>query len=61
MNKWGWLCPWLSIALAATVLAVWGLTWWTALVIALLLVCPAIMLWGVIKMRRPSDKSGEDK
>ena len=61
MNKWAWLCPWLAIALAAAVLVLWGLTLWTALVVALLLACPVIMLWAVIKLRRPHDSSGEDK
>ena len=61
MNKWTWLCPWLAIALAAAVLVLWGLTLWTALLVALLLVCPAIMLWGVIKLRRSLNGSGEDK
>jgi predicted benzoate:H+ symporter BenE len=61
MNKWAWLCPWLAIALAAAVLVLWGLTLWTALVVALLLACPAIMLWAAIKLRRPHDSSGEDK
>ncbi len=60
MNKWAWLCPWLAIALAAAILILWGLTWWTALLSALLLVCPAIVLWGFIALRRPPDRSGED-
>lgn len=53
MNKWAWLCPWLAIALAAAILILWRLTWWTALLSALLLVCPAIVLWGFIASRRP--------
>jgi len=61
MNKWSWLCPWFAIALAAAVLFLWGLTLWTALLVALLLVCPAIMLWGLIKLRHPPDESGESK
>ena len=61
MNNWGWLCPWFSIALAAAVLVLWGLTLRTALVIALLMVCPAIMFWVAIKTRRPPDTTGEDK
>lgn len=61
MGRWTWLCPWLAVGLAAAVFNLWGLTWWTALLAALLLVCPAIMLWGVIKLRRPPDISGEDK
>ncbi len=61
MNKWTGLCPWLSIALAVAVLTLWGLTWWSALLVVLLMVCPAIMLWGMFKFRRPTDKSGENK
>lgn len=61
MNKWAWLCPWLSIALGTAVLVFWGLTLWTALLIALLLACPATMLWAAIKTRRPHDTTGEDK
>lgn len=61
MNKWAWLCPWLSIVLAAAVLTLWELTWWSALLAALFLVCPAIMLWGLVKLRRLPDSSGEDK
>jgi len=61
MNRWYWLCPWLAVALAAAVFVLFGLTWWSALLAALLLVCPALLLWGVIKLRRPPDMSGEDK
>lgn len=39
MNKWTWLCPWFSIALGAAVLVLWGLTLWTALLIALFADC----------------------
>ena len=53
MNRWGWLCPWLAIALAAGVLALWGLSWWTALLAALFLVCPALILWGLYVVTRP--------
>lgn len=47
MNPWAWLCPWLAIALAAGVMVAFGLTWWSALLAALFLVCPALMLWGL--------------
>lgn len=60
-DKWVWLCPWLAIGLAAAVFNLWGVTWWTALLSALFLVCPVIMLWGLIKLHRPPDNSGEDK
>lgn len=44
---WYWLCPLLGIALAASVFAWWGLDWWTALLAALFLVCPALLVWGI--------------
>jgi SAM-dependent methyltransferase len=51
MTRWGWLCPWLAIALAAGVLMLWGLSWGTALLAALFLVCPALILWGLFIAR----------
>ena len=56
MNRWSWLCPWLAIALAAAVFMLFGLTWWSALLAALLLVCPALMLWGLFVIRPKSDE-----
>lgn len=50
--RWWWLCPSLAIALAAAVFALRGLTWWTALLAALLLVCPVLMVWGFFYLRR---------
>lgn len=54
--RWCWLCPWLAILLAAGVLVLFGLTWWSALLVALFLVCPALMLWGLYVIRA---RSGE--
>lgn len=51
MKRWGWLCPWLAVLLAAGVFALWGLAWWTALLAALFLVCPALILWGLYATR----------
>lgn len=45
-NRWSWLCPVLSVVLAAAVLMLFGFTWWSAILVALLLVCPALLLWG---------------
>ena len=49
-DRWLWLCPVLGIVLAATVLMLFGLTFWSALLAALLLVCPALILWGAIEV-----------
>jgi hypothetical protein len=49
-DRWLWLCPAVSIALAALLLMWFGLTWWTALLVALLLVCPATLLWGAFML-----------
>lgn len=56
MNRWAWLCPWLAVALAAAVFVLFGFTWWSALLAAFLLVCPALLLWGLFTIR---PKSGE--
>jgi SAM-dependent methyltransferase len=52
MNKWSWLCPWAALGLAAGILMLWGVSLWTALLAALLLVCPALILWGLIEIRK---------
>lgn len=51
-QKWSWLCPWATLGLAVAVLVLWGFSVLTALVIALLLVCPALLLWGSVLTRR---------
>lgn len=51
LGKWGWLCPWLGILMGAGVLMLFGVHWWSALLAALMLACPAILLWGVLKLR----------
>jgi len=55
--RWGWLCPWLAILLAAGVLVAFGLTWWSALLAALFLVCPALLLWGLYVTRPLPDEA----
>lgn len=55
MMRWGWLCPWFAILLAVGVFLLFGLTWWSALLAALLLVCPALILWGMYVVR-PQDE-----
>lgn len=41
---------------AAGILMLWGFSVWTAVLVAVLLVCPAIMVWGAIQvLRRPTE------
>lgn len=56
MDRWGWLCPYAMVGLATAILVMFGLTLWTAFLVALLLVCPSIMLWGAYQLRRRSPK-----
>jgi Flp pilus assembly protein TadB len=53
LDKWMWLCPALAVVLAAAVFALFGLSVWSALLAALLLVCPALLLWAVNERRAP--------
>jgi hypothetical protein len=38
------------VVIAATILWSFGIGWWSALLAALLLVCPALILWGAIEV-----------
>lgn len=58
-NRWLWLCPLLGVALAAFALAVFGLSWWSALVAAALLVCPALILWALVTTARDARHAGD--
>lgn len=49
---WRWICPWAMVGLAAVVIYVFALSIWTALIVALLLACPAVILWGAIQVKR---------
>ena len=49
-DRWLWLCPVLSILLAVAVLMYFGFTFWGGLLAALLLVCPAMLVWGAIEL-----------
>lgn len=52
MQRWAWLCPVLGLVMAAAVFYLWGLSWWTAILAALLLACPLTILWSLITLRR---------
>lgn len=59
MNRGLSLCALSALALSAGVLAVWGLSWGTALLAVLLLVCPLLILWGALTLRRSPEFPGE--
>lgn len=52
MNRWLWTCPLTALALAAAILVLWGWTPASAVIVALLLVCPALIVWGALMLRR---------
>lgn len=47
-----WLCPPLMTALAVWIFMLFGFSVWVAVLMALLLVCPAIIIYGLIKITR---------
>lgn len=49
-NRWMWLCPVLAVVVAAAVLWSFGFSWWSALLTAAILVCPALVVWGAIQV-----------
>lgn len=51
-GKWSWICPLLGAAMAAAILVLWGVSWWTAILAAFMLVCPLTLLWGLMTLRR---------
>ena len=52
IDHWLWLCPALAIVVAVCVLVAFGLSFWSGLFAAFLLVCPALIIWGVVTSRR---------
>jgi len=44
-----WLCPLLMMAIIAAILMYYGFTVWSSLLIAALLVCPVIIVYGIVK------------
>lgn len=60
-DRWLWICPVISILLAALVLYWFGLTWWSAILMAVLLVCPATLLWGGALVARDAWRARQGK
>lgn len=50
IDRWLWLCPLLAMAIAAAVLLMFGLSWGSAVLAALLLVCPALIVWAAVEI-----------
>ena len=48
-NRWMWLCQALAVVIAAAVLWSFGFAGWRALLAAVLLVCPVLILWGAVQ------------
>jgi membrane protein implicated in regulation of membrane protease activity len=48
-----WACLPLMLALSGAVMLLFGLSWWTALVVVLLLACPASMAVAIYVGLRP--------
>jgi len=44
-----WLCPLLMMPIIAAILMYYGFTVWSSLLIAALLVCPVIIVYGIVK------------
>jgi len=51
MDRWLWLCPIIGLAGAAVMLWIFGFTWLSALGIAFLFSCPAIVIWTLREAR----------
>src|SRR4030067_1661700 len=54
-----WICPILMMIVLMVVFMYFGFTLWSSLLIAALLICPVIILYGIIKaLRRESPLEG---
>lgn len=53
MNRWLWICIGLALLLSFVVWFAWGWSWASVLVIVFVMVCPAIMIWGALQIRKP--------
>lgn len=52
MKRLLWLCPILMLALLTIVFLHFGFTLWSSLLISAILICPVIILYGIIKTLR---------
>lgn len=57
MNRWLWICPILVVLLSVTVFFYWGWSWTTIGLIAFVMVCPAVLIWGASQVRKAHGKN----
>lgn len=48
-----WLCPAISLAIAVAIALLFGLSFWTTLLIAAVLICPVVAVWTYFWGQRP--------
>ena len=53
VSPWVWLCPLASLSLAMGVGHFFGLSWWSALLIGMMLACPVTAVWAYLVGDRP--------
>ncbi len=56
-HRLAWLCPVTGVITVVVVLTLWGLSWWTALLAAIMLTCPINSLIGMLRSQRYTDRN----
>lgn len=51
MERWLWLCPVIGLLAAGTAIWVFGFDWLTAMGIAFVVSCPAVVIWTLREAR----------
>ncbi len=52
MSRWLWICPILLVLLSVAIFLYWGWSWTTVGLVALVMVCPATMIWGAAQIHK---------
>ena len=51
MDRWLWVCPILGLFAAGTAVWLFGFNWLTALGVAFVVSCPAVVIWTLREAR----------
>lgn len=51
MDRWIWLCPVIGLMAAGTAVWAFGFNWLSALGIAFVVACPAVVIWTLREAR----------